>query len=74
MVAWQDKKDDARMKHMVTDIALHIEMQESEIALRVNTSANNGDLSQLKSLIRSGADPNKTDYDGRSPLVCVYFH
>ncbi|RVW75463.1 Potassium channel SKOR [Vitis vinifera] len=27
-----------------------------------------GDLYQLKSLIRAGADPNKTDYDGRSPL------
>nr|XP_043632103.1 potassium channel SKOR-like [Erigeron canadensis] len=62
------KENDVRMKHMVTDITVHIEMQEAELALRVNSSAHNGDLAQLKSLIRAGADPNKTDYDGRSPL------
>ena len=28
-----------------------------------------GDIYFLKRLIESGADPNKTDYDGRSPLV-----
>lgn len=48
-------------------------MQEAELALKVNNSAYNGDLSQLKSLIRAGADPNKKDYDGRSPLV-FFFH
>jgi ankyrin repeat protein len=35
----------------------------------VNSAAYHGDLYQLKGLIRTGADPNKTDYDGRSPLV-----
>lgn len=58
------------MKHMVTDITVHIGLQEAELALRLNSAAFNGDLSLIKSLIRSGADPNKKDYDGRSPLVC----
>ncbi|PWA67392.1 Ankyrin repeat-containing protein [Artemisia annua] len=61
-------ESDARLKHMVTDISVHIGMQEAELALRVNSSAYNGDFSKLKSLIRSGVDPNKRDYDGRSPL------
>ncbi|KAF2545542.1 hypothetical protein F2Q70_00024098 [Brassica cretica] len=42
--------------------------QEAELALKLNSAAFYGDLYQLKSLIRAGADPNKTDYDGRSPL------
>ncbi|KAL0396394.1 UNVERIFIED_CONTAM: Potassium channel SKOR [Sesamum calycinum] len=42
--------------------------KRAELALRVNSAAYYGDLYQLKSLIRSGADPNKKDYDGRSAL------
>ena len=49
---------------------IHIGKQEAELALKVNSAAFQGDLYQLKSLVRSGADPNKTDYDGRAPLVC----
>ncbi|KAF5769352.1 putative potassium channel, voltage-dependent, EAG/ELK/ERG, rmlC-like jelly roll [Helianthus annuus] len=64
----EGKESDVRMRNMVTDITVHIGMQEAELALRVNSAAFNGDLSQIKSLIRSGADPNKKDYDGRSPL------
>lgn len=64
----EGKESDSRMKHLVTDITAHIGMQEAEFALRVNSSAYNGDLTQLKSLIRAGADPNKKDYDGRTPL------
>ncbi|XP_023735573.1 potassium channel SKOR [Lactuca sativa] len=64
----EGKESDAQMKHLVKDITSHIRMQEAELALKVNNSAYNGDLSQLKSLIRAGADPNKKDYDGRSPL------
>ncbi|KAI3665154.1 hypothetical protein L6452_43775 [Arctium lappa] len=62
------KATDDRMKQLETDITLHIGKQEAELALRVNSSAHYGDLYQLKSLIRAGADPNKKDYDGRTPL------
>ncbi|KAL3527435.1 hypothetical protein ACH5RR_012091 [Cinchona calisaya] len=57
-----------RMKQLESDIASHIAKQEAELALRVNSAAYYGDLQQLKNLIRAGADPNKKDYDGRSPL------
>ena len=61
---------------MESDITFHIGKQEAELALKVNSAAYHGDLYQLKGLVRAGADPNKTDYDGRSPLVwigIVYF-
>ncbi|XP_050102651.1 potassium channel SKOR-like isoform X3 [Malus sylvestris] len=57
-----------RMKQLESDITFHIGKQEAEFALKVNSAAYHGDLFQLKGLIRTGADPNKTDYDGRSPL------
>lgn len=57
------------MKQLESDITLHVEKQEAELALRVNSAAYHGDLYQLKGLVRAGADPNKKDYDGRSPLV-----
>ncbi|KAK1313076.1 Potassium channel KOR1 [Acorus calamus] len=46
--------------------------QEAELALKVNSAAYHGDLNHLKGLIRAGADPNKTDYDGRTPLEKQY--
>ena len=54
---------------MESDITFHIGKQEAELTLRVNTAAFYGDLQQLTGLIRAGADPKNTDYDGRSPLV-----
>ena len=54
---------------MESDITFHLGKQEAELALKVNSAAFNGDMYQLKGLIRAGADPNKADYDGRSPLV-----
>lgn len=57
------------MKQLESDITFHIVKQEADLALRVNSAAFYGDLYQLKSLIRSGADPNKKDYDGRTALV-----
>ncbi|KAM5558134.1 potassium channel SKOR [Rosa sericea] len=56
------------IKQLESDITFHIGKQEAELALKVNNAAYHGDLHQLKCLIRAGADPNKTDYDGRSPL------
>ncbi|PWA40679.1 STELAR K+ outward rectifier [Artemisia annua] len=64
----ESKATDVRMKQLETDITLHIGKHEAELALRVNSSTYYGDLYQLKSLIRAGADPNKKDYDGRTPL------
>ncbi|KAJ1258843.1 hypothetical protein BS78_10G106400 [Paspalum vaginatum] len=57
-----------RIKQLESDITFHIGKQEAELTLRVNSAAFYGDLQQLKSLIRAGADPKNTDYDGRSPL------
>ncbi|KAA8530688.1 hypothetical protein F0562_005378 [Nyssa sinensis] len=62
------KENYLRVKQLESDITFHIVKQEAELALRVNSATYHGDLYQLKSLIRAGADPNKTDYDGRSPL------
>ncbi|XVE89333.1 hypothetical protein DITRI_Ditri19aG0193600 [Diplodiscus trichospermus] len=64
----EGKESNLRVKQLESDISFHIGKQEAELALRVNCAAYHGDLYQLKSLIRAGADPNKTDYDGRSPL------
>ncbi|KAK4480078.1 hypothetical protein RD792_013135 [Penstemon davidsonii] len=64
----EGKESNLRVKQLESDITLHIGKQEAELALRVNSAAYYGDLYQLKSLIRAGADPNKKDYDGRSAL------
>ncbi|XP_010525078.1 PREDICTED: potassium channel SKOR-like [Tarenaya hassleriana] len=64
----EGKESNVRIKQLESDITYHIGKQEAELALKVNSAAYYGDLYQLKSLIRAGADPNKTDYDGRSPL------
>ncbi|XP_020146300.1 potassium channel KOR1 isoform X2 [Aegilops tauschii subsp. strangulata] len=57
-----------RVKHVESDITFHIGKQEEELTLRVNNAAFYGDLHQLTGLIRAGANPKNTDYDGRSPL------
>ncbi|KAL3735687.1 hypothetical protein ACJRO7_024766 [Eucalyptus globulus] len=62
------RESNLRLKQLESDITFHIGKQEAELALRVNSAAFHGDLRQLKSLVRAGADLNKTDYDGRSPL------
>ncbi|XP_042483218.1 potassium channel SKOR-like isoform X1 [Macadamia integrifolia] len=64
----EGKESNFRIKQLESDIALYIGKQEAELALRVNNAAYQGDLYQLKNLIQAGADPNKIDYDGRSPL------
>jgi CRP-like cAMP-binding protein len=64
----EGKESNVRIKQLESDITFHISKQEAELALKLNSAAFYGDLYQLKSLIRAGGDPNKTDYDGRSPL------
>ncbi|XP_026443330.1 potassium channel SKOR-like [Papaver somniferum] len=61
-------KDFHGMEQLESDIMFHIGKQEGELALKVNSAAYHGDLYHLKRLIRAGADPSKTDYDGRTPL------
>ncbi|KAL8550133.1 hypothetical protein ACS0TY_008818 [Phlomoides rotata] len=64
----EGNESNIRLKQLESDITFHIGKQEADLALRVNSAAFYGDLYQLKSLIRSGADPNKKDYDGRTAL------
>ncbi|KAJ4715379.1 Potassium channel SKOR [Melia azedarach] len=64
----EGKESNSRVKQLESDITFHIGKHEAELALKVNSAAYHGDLHQLKSLIHAGGDPNKTDYDGRSPL------
>ncbi|KAJ9676731.1 hypothetical protein PVL29_021977 [Vitis rotundifolia] len=64
----EGKGSNLRNKILESDITLYIGKHEAEVAMRVNCAAYNGDLYQLRRLIKAGADPNKTDYDGRSPL------
>jgi len=69
VTGWVQSEYGGRVKQLESDITFHIGKQEAELTLRVNSAAFYGDLNQLKSLIRAGADPKNTDYDGRSPLV-----
>lgn len=65
----QGREHNLRKKIVESSMAVQIEKYESELALRLNCAANNGDLHHLRLLIEGGADPNKTDYNGQSPLV-----
>ncbi|KAJ1394254.1 RmlC-like jelly roll fold [Sesbania bispinosa] len=62
------KDSSIQRKLLESDFNLTIGNQETELAMRMNCAAYDGHLDLLKGLIGSGADPNKTDYDGRSPL------
>ncbi|URE31927.1 Potassium channel [Musa troglodytarum] len=64
----EGNESNSHIKQLESDITFHIGKQEAEHALRVNNAAYGGDLNYLKGLISAGADPKKTDYDGRSPL------
>uniref|UniRef100_A0A5B7CAK4 Potassium channel n=1 Tax=Davidia involucrata TaxID=16924 RepID=A0A5B7CAK4_DAVIN len=64
----EGKESNLRRKLLESDITLHVGKHESELAMRLNCAAYDGDLYRLKRLIGAGGDPNKTDYDGRLPL------
>ncbi|KAL6001268.1 hypothetical protein ACLOJK_007000 [Asimina triloba] len=64
----EGKESSIRVKQLESNTSFHVGIYESELASRVNSAAYQGDLYRLKGLIREGADPKKTDYDGRSPL------
>ncbi|THU58798.1 hypothetical protein C4D60_Mb03t18240 [Musa balbisiana] len=62
------KGSEPSIKQLEPDIKYLISKQEAELALGVNSAAYHGDINRLKVLINAGADPNKTDYDGRTAL------
>lgn len=68
----QGKESSLRSKILESDITLNIAKHESELAMRLNCAAHDGDLYRLSRLISAGAEPNRTDYDGRSPLVSIF--
>ncbi|XP_057460218.1 potassium channel SKOR-like isoform X2 [Actinidia eriantha] len=64
----EGKESNLRNKLLESDMTLRIGNHECELAMKLNFAAYDGDLYRLKRLITAGADPNWTDYDGRSPL------
>ena len=64
-------KSDDRISEHETDISFLISEKEMELSMKVNNAAYHGKTYHLKSLIKSGADPNWADYDGRIPLVSI---
>ncbi|KAI3780235.1 hypothetical protein L2E82_10206 [Cichorium intybus] len=64
----QGKETYLRNKILESDVTLHIAKHEAELALRLNSAVYNGDSYRVRRLVAAGLDPNKTDYDGRSPL------
>ncbi|VVA19562.1 PREDICTED: potassium [Prunus dulcis] len=65
----EGKDLNTRNKLLESDIILYIGKHEMELIMKVNCAAYDGDYYRVKRLIGAGADPNKTDYDGRSPLL-----
>ncbi|KAI9087397.1 hypothetical protein K1719_030717 [Acacia pycnantha] len=64
----EGKDSGLRYKLLESDFTLTIGNRETELAMRINCAAYEGDFYLLKNWIESGLDPNRTDYDGRSPL------
>ncbi|XP_073048455.1 potassium channel SKOR-like [Primulina eburnea] len=64
----EGKESNIQKKILESDITLQIGKHISELATRLNWAAHDGDLHRLRQLVEAGADPSKTDYDGRSPL------
>ncbi|XP_049393725.1 potassium channel SKOR-like [Solanum stenotomum] len=64
----EGRESSLRSKILESDITLNIAKHESELAMRLNCAAHDGDLYRLSRLIGAGAEPNRTDYDGRSSL------
>ncbi|XP_019243477.1 PREDICTED: potassium channel SKOR-like isoform X1 [Nicotiana attenuata] len=64
----EGRESSLRSKILDSDITLNIAKHESELTMRLNCAAHDGDLYRLSRIIGAGADPSRTDYDGRSPL------
>jgi hypothetical protein len=55
------------------EIVSLIKQQEAELTMTLVYVASRGDLVHLQKLMHGGVDPNKADYDGRTPLVRFFF-
>eukprot|EP00257_Ricinus_communis_P028191 XP_025015605.1 potassium channel SKOR isoform X3 [Ricinus communis] len=64
----EGKDSNLRNELLQSDVTLYIEKSELVLATRLNCATYDGDIYRLKRFIGAGADPNRTDYDGRSPL------
>ncbi|KAL5216240.1 hypothetical protein ABZP36_007641 [Zizania latifolia] len=64
----EGKGTESKGKQLASDITYLLAKQESELVLGVNNAAYHGDIFRLKGLISAGADPSKSDYDGRTAL------
>nr|GEZ71995.1 potassium channel SKOR-like isoform X4 [Tanacetum cinerariifolium] len=67
----EGKETYLRNKILESDVTLHVEKHELKLALRLNYDVYNSDLYCVKRMVAAGLDPNKTDYDGRSPLAAI---
>lgn len=68
-IVWQCKDTDARVGAVAANVKFLIAKHAAELALMVNNASYQGDLLQLKHLIKEGAAVVRADYDGRTPLV-----
>ncbi|CAM6092005.1 unnamed protein product [Calypogeia fissa] len=64
----ESKDTDARVGQLAAEVTFLVAKQEAELALRVNNASYQGDLVQLKQLVKEGAVVVRADYDGRTPL------
>lgn len=62
-------EDDVLAMKLSAEIVSLIKQQEAELTMTLVYVASRGDLVHLQKLMHGGVDPNKADYDGRTPLV-----
>ncbi|CAM6105245.1 unnamed protein product [Calypogeia fissa] len=66
LLEWKDT--DARIGQIAADVTFLVAKHAAELALMVNNASFQGDLPQLKHLVKQGAIIAKADYDGRTAL------
>ncbi|CAM6127017.1 unnamed protein product [Calypogeia fissa] len=64
----ESKDTDARVGQLAAEVTFLVAKQAAELGLMVNNASYQGDLDQLKHLVKEGAVVVRADYDGRTPL------
>ncbi|CAM6097792.1 unnamed protein product [Calypogeia fissa] len=64
LLEWKDT--DARIGQIAANVTFLVAKHAAELALMVNNASFQGDLPQLKHLVKQGAIVAKADYDGRT--------